>query len=437
MSRRAWRLGAGLVVVAIVAWTWLLGVVGAAYMGAAARHLIDGRAAASGGGPNVVVSTPRSPSEGVGTPGTSGDATAMPGSGLDAAPDARTPVHDGLSAAPRRQGYAGAEERTATQAEAGPTPVPPVDYPDLPDVSERAPLSSTDRFDVHAAEPDDALLLDLAARWAPELDELYAAGAARVGGVPGDTRIDVVFTRRYAARCPARGLAAPLAAEPYIAVYVDERTSDEQIRAVLAHEMGHHLTITDGYVGDGVLTEGLANWVAEEHMLRWLGIAGWDDAVRDYIATGEYVSVVDETALSPSADEDCIELRDRVYTIRTAFVAWLIERYGLETVLHMPAREAQADGGDHGGSGGQQERAAGEQERAGGEAAVPGGGSATAGGGSATAGGVHAVPGDGDEAADAEGHGERELVPDYEAATSKSLVELEETWLSELLEGGT
>jgi hypothetical protein len=65
------------------------------------------------------------------------------------------------------------------------------------------------------------------------------------------TPVNVVFARAYTAACPARGLAAPGEATPLLMIYVTDTISPIQIRAVLAHEMVHHLTADPRFVGDG------------------------------------------------------------------------------------------------------------------------------------------------------------------------------------------
>jgi hypothetical protein len=257
--------------------------------------------------------------------------------------------------------------------------VPPVDYPDVPDLSDRAPLATTQHFRVFADDVGDPLLIDMVDRWSGELEDILELDMVRTGRGLADHAVSVLFARRYDARCPARGLASPLAEDPLVAVYVDEQTSDVQVRAVLAHEIAHHLTIDEEFVGDGVLTEGVANWVAQEQMLEWQGLSSWEEAVRSYLDDGSYVSITDDTALSPRGNESCIARRDRVYNARASFVGWLIEQVGLETVLHMPRVERRVQGED--------------------------------------------------------GEVQTLVEPDYEAATGKTLAELEEEWLEWVREG--
>lgn len=261
---------------------------------------------------------------------TLGRATAGATARVDAtqAPGARRTL------APRR---VTATPRPPRVAEALP---PAVDWPATPDLSAREPLTRTTHFRVFPASADDALLRRQAETWAPRLEAILAAGSRRLGGRTLDGPVDLVFARAYPARCPARGLAATRDAPPLLMVFVDEQTTAIQLEAVLAHEMAHHLSLDDHFVGDGVLTEGIANWAGGEAVLRWQGFENWPSAVRRYWREGRYVSITDPAALSPRAqDEDCIARRDRVYNIRTAFVDWLIAQVGLPTVLAMPVAE--------------------------------------------------------------------------------------------------
>ncbi len=225
-----------------------------------------------------------------------------------------------------------------------PTPSPPVatvDWPELPDVTGKQPLATTEHFAVYAAA-DDPLLRRAVRTWTPELEALLEDVGRRLGLALPVARVHVVFSRAYHARCPARGIASARRDKPLLVIYLDERTTARQVRAVLAHEMVHHLTAIPSFVGDGVLTEGIANWAAGPWMLAWQGYGRWSDAVLDYLRRGEYVAVSDDTGLSPGAGEDCLARRDRVYNSRAAFVGWLIDRIGLERVLEMPYVEVAA-----------------------------------------------------------------------------------------------
>lgn len=324
--------------------------------------------------PRTVASTGTVDATVVGTPGPSADAA-----GPDA-PASGTPGPSPDAAGPEASAPNGA-----------------VDWPELVNLDGRAPIVRTAHFAVYAADATDPLLDGLARRWARELERLLVAGAARAGRELPHVPVQVVFARAYAARCPARGLAWADPDEPRIQVFVDATTPDVQVRAVLAHEIAHHLTLSDEFVGDGVLTEGLANWVADEPMLAWQGFDTWDDAVRTYRADGSYVAITDPLGQQPVAGEDCLDRRDRVYNARASFVGWMVREFGLDTVLAMPYREVPV-----------------ATPAATPPAATP-----------------PAVPdGEGDAASDASPATER--VPDYRAATGADLPELERRWLAEI-----
>ena len=256
---------------------------------------------------------------------------------------ALAPTETSASATPRRV--------TATPAppSRGPELPAAVDWPTLPELTGREPITRTRHFRVFAEPESDPRLGRLVERWNPELEPLLDEVSRRLGGrLLSKAPVDLVFVPAYAARCPARGLAATYRDPPLLLVFVDASTDATQIRAVLAHEMAHHLSMDAAFVGDGVLTEGIANWAAGRHALAWQGVESWDAAVRGYLAAGSYVSITDDSALQPRPGEACIARRDRIYNIRTAFVGWLIGRIGLERVLAMPALELvlpDADGG--------------------------------------------------------------------------------------------
>jgi hypothetical protein len=257
---------------------------------------------------------------------------------------------------------------------------PSVNWPDFETYDallETQPTIQTTNFDLYAVDGGDPVLAASVARWAGQIETFHDYVTSRAGAL-SQTPVRVLFDRRYEARCPARGLASPGGETPYLVVFVDEETSDAQVRAVLAHEIAHHVFAGEDFVGDGVLTEGLANWAAGEYALAWQGFDRWDDAARGYLRAGSYVSVADDGALTPREGEDCIARRDRIYNVRAAFVSWLVERYGLDLVRAMPERTEQR---------------------------------------------LNALSGERMEMA----------VPDYEAATGRSLTQLESAWLRELL----
>jgi len=395
MHRGGWIAvgGLGLFVVLYAAWlTLALGLIEAGATPGGGLALAPGGSSRAGG-----ASTGESP----------------PGDGPAATGATAMPAVTGTSVtSPATRATATPRRLTATPPPPGPTPVSGVDWPKLAELGEREPQATTAHFQVFADDPDDALLGKAVDRWTPELEALLDRTRAKLGGRSLPTSpVQLVFTRAYDARCPARGLAATAHDPPLLMIFMDEATTELQLRAVLAHEMAHHLTLDERFVGDGILTEGIANWAADGLMLEWQDYPSWDAAVRDYLARGEYVSITDRSPLSPRPGEDCIARRDRVYNARTSFVDWLVRRVGLDTVLampyveiEMPRMEEAADAED--GESAQSEEGAGGTSEG----------------------------GDADSLATPEPEILR--VPDYEAATGLDLAALERLWLAEVRAGG-
>jgi hypothetical protein len=333
-----------------------------------------------------------------GAPGVTATAGSAAGDSHVAKPPGRRRAGAGLGAVRGLTGTVGVTTTGAATA----TVLPAVDWPEVPDLTGRVPITTTAHFAVYPAQVGDALLIAFGRRWAPELEAILAADEARSGRTLTRTPLNVVFARAYDARCPARGLATPGMEHPQVMVFVRRETSDVQIRAVLAHEIAHQLSWSERFVGDGILSEGIANWIADDAMLAWQGFASWDDAVRTYLAEGAYISILADNALNPATGENCIARRDRVYNARAAFVGWLIAHYGIETVLAMPYREIPPP-----------TPVASVIPVAPGAAPTPG---------TPMAGNPAATP-------------EPMRVPDYVAATGAALPELERRWLTEIGEG--
>jgi hypothetical protein len=221
------------------------------------------------------------------------------------------------------------------------TVAPPVDWRPLPTLAARTPIASSEHFRVFVDPAGDVRLEAVARRWAPRLEAILAADERRFGRDLASI-VDVAFSPAYDARCPARGLASPASDPPLIVVYVPEDVMERYMSGVLAHEIGHHLTAGEDFVSDGILSEGLANWIAGPPMLAWMGLESWDSAVRAALAGGTYLSLTQPDVLSPLPAESCIARRDVVYALRTSFVGWMIRTYGLDTVRAMPYSEKRA-----------------------------------------------------------------------------------------------
>lgn len=134
-------------------------------------------------------------------------------------------------------------------------------------------------------------------------------------------------------QCPVRGLAitgrvsGPLQAW----VVAEDKTASDQVIAVAAHEIAHHFGWARfGGIGDSLLGEGLATWLARESWLRWHGWDSLDEAVRGFRSAGTYVPFAQRDEVQgPVSDEACLARRDTLYTEYASFVGFLIDGYGL------------------------------------------------------------------------------------------------------------
>ncbi len=143
--------------------------------------------------------------------------------------------------------------------------------------------------------------------------------------------------------CPVRGAAlppvpplpeveAPLPAPRQVWVVADDETTAEQVIAVGAHELAHQVGWARfGHIGDRLLSEGLATWLAWDSWLRWHGGDSLDDAVRGFLSAGTYVPFARRDYRPEGVSEaECLARRDTLYTEYASFVGFLIDRYGVE-----------------------------------------------------------------------------------------------------------
>ncbi|MCH8309374.1 MAG: hypothetical protein IIB17_02610 [Chloroflexi bacterium] len=119
----------------------------------------------------------------------------------------------------------------------------------------------------------------------------------------------------------------------------DQQTGSAQIYAVAAHELGH--LVAKGRFGsklaDGVISEGVATWAAEDPWLAWLGFNSFDSAVRTIVSDGAYIpfSEAFESEISGLSVDECWESRNIQYTEWASFVGYLIEEYGMDTLARL------------------------------------------------------------------------------------------------------
>ncbi len=135
-------------------------------------------------------------------------------------------------------------------------------------------------------------------------------------------------------QCPVRGLAITgrVSGPSQAWVVADDETPAEQVIAVSAHEIAHHVGWARfGGIGDSLLVEGFATWLAQESWLRWHGWDSLDEAVRGFRSAGTFIPFDDrDERLGRVSDEACLARRDTLYTEYASFVGFLIDTYGME-----------------------------------------------------------------------------------------------------------
>lgn len=148
----------------------------------------------------------------------------------------------------------------------------------------------------------------------------------------GEKRISVVFKKRSTSPCPFRGTAD--ASNSQVQVFVHPNISLDEVFGILAHEIGHLLTLqTWGRApGDRGLTEGTASWAAGAYFSAWRGSSSLEEAVRAIQRDGSYLPLhhINTAALMYEAKESgrCLEWRDVLYTEWASFIGYLIQQYG-------------------------------------------------------------------------------------------------------------
>lgn len=205
---------------------------------------------------------------------------------------------------------------------------------DRPQV-ERQPLTlSTDRIDVYGGDPD------LAERVSSHVEVAIATLPPRFANP--SMRFSVRIGPPDDGDCPVRGFASMFVGQPSIGLLVDPEWSDAELQRIVAHEVGHvyHAAAraaVDPPSGDAILNEGLATWLAAPSWLADLGFSSFESAIRSSMERGIYFGMDEEPtpdlSTFASSAEECVALRDALYTQRAGFVGFLIERFGMEAVI--------------------------------------------------------------------------------------------------------
>lgn len=216
-------------------------------------------------------------------------------------------------------------------------------------------LAEIDHFLIHASGRYFPVDLEQFARNA---EEVYAYVSARLE-VTSDEKTVVLFQRPESNICPSRGSTMQPSEsseddQAMIVIYADGTTSYTQIMGILAHELGHVLSLRNSeqrwMPAELGHMEGLATWAAGRYWHVWQGTASFDDSVRSYLEQSKYLPLYEHYDLEPAySGENCIESRDILYTEWASFIDFLLNKYGyeqFETLLHSPkSEEVETDDG--------------------------------------------------------------------------------------------
>jgi hypothetical protein len=196
-------------------------------------------------------------------------------------------------------------------------------------MAESQKVAENEHFEFYSES--DALPVDLA-WWEQQADQVYAYVGGRINFSPG-TKIRVVFLPPQTGNCAPRGLTYH-EDKPMVLIFANQQTSQEQILAVFAHELGHAF-LHQKFVGSGdvALNEGMTTWAAGDYWRAWQG-ASFDDSVRAFLENGTYMSLFQnyDLALAYQDTPGCLERRDTLLTETASFLDYLIRTYGFENI---------------------------------------------------------------------------------------------------------
>lgn len=235
------------------------------------------------------------------------------------------------------------------------------DAPLIIDLRGGAPLAEvlpvtlvTERVEVLGGSVESAELV------ASLIEEAVAALPARFANP--ELRIQVVIRGADSGPCPVRAYAGYRDGRSIIGINLDVAWSVGTLRRIVAHEVGHvyHFAArgaVEGLSSDLILNEGLATWLSAPFWLADLGAESFESLIRSNIERGVYFGLAEdyEVDLSDRAGsgQECLELRDALYTQWAGFVGFLIEVFGVEAVLS--ATKLPAEWGEVGRGGRERE----------------------------------------------------------------------------------
>ena len=187
--------------------------------------------------------------------------------------------------------------------------------------------AETAYFDLYAI--NDYLPVDI--QWFQQkFDQVYEYVSARLG-ITISGKVIVTFVPPQSGECAPRGTTFQ-EQQPIIVVYANRSTSEEQILATLAHELGH-VFIHQKYAGlsDVALSEGMATWAAGDYWEEWKGV-DFNSGVKAFVNAGTYLSLYQNYDMGKAYDDKssgCITQRDILLTEFASFLDHLIQKSGM------------------------------------------------------------------------------------------------------------
>ena len=167
--------------------------------------------------------------------------------------------------------------------------------------------------------------------WQQASESVYQYVSQRLG-MTLNGPVFVTFIAPQTGNCPPRGTSFH-EQQSLILIFAGEDTSQEQILATLAHELGH-VFIQKKFenLTDIALIEGLATWTAGDYWTAWKE-SDFDASVKTYLNNGTYLPLFSNYDLEAAYDNqspDCITNRDILLTEIASFIDFLLQNYGME-----------------------------------------------------------------------------------------------------------
>lgn len=169
--------------------------------------------------------------------------------------------------------------------------------------------------------------------WLQASEDVYEYESARLH-LTLDNKTILIFLPKGKGNCAARGTTLN-GTQQVILIYADQDSSQKQMLATLAHELGH-VFINKYYAALSTLAlnEGLATWIAGDYWTNWKGYS-FDDGVRLSLREHSYLPLFQnfdmKKAYSDSAD--CLTSRDKLLTEFASFIDYLIQTYGMNNLI--------------------------------------------------------------------------------------------------------